>query len=145
MNQKWMRRALIGVLVASGVAAGTAPVASADYDPDKCPVNEPCLYHGPKGTGTKSIQRVLVAIPGPLHIANLARSHFIDGSVVDNRISSIWNRTGWCMLVFSDPNFTGTKVKLDPNGMHEFQAVISSGGIIRDDISSIQMDPNCTG
>jgi Peptidase inhibitor family I36 len=107
MKQKWMRTALVSALVIGGAAGAVAPAASAASFPN-CPAHLPCLYKGPGGTGTKSIQQVL-GTPGPLQIVKLVHSHFIDGTVVDDQVSSVQNNTDWCLRLFRDPDFQGSE------------------------------------
>jgi Peptidase inhibitor family I36 len=139
MNQKWMRSALLGVLVAGAVAGATAPAASAAFA--DCPINQVCLFDGPNGTGEKSIQSVLV-IPSPaqLQIKDLANSHFPSGASLDNRISSFYNNTGWCIQVWTEPNFSGV------SGWgfgHQIVDLTLLDKIYDNNISSIRMVPNC--
>ena len=103
------------VLATAGFVTIGALPASAAY---QCQDNQVCFYEKANYTGT-------VYVPGEMsnnsgQVDQFLIRWFSNGTNVDNRVTSIVNNTGWCVVVYRGPYFR------DDNG-------VESGWLIRPD------------
>jgi len=88
------------VMVYAGLAAVLSPAASANYD--NCPNGYLCLYQHANGTGSKAI------LPPPNIYWNFSNVYFLNGVNANDQVSSVYNRTSWCAVLYRDNDLVGS-------------------------------------
>jgi Peptidase inhibitor family I36 len=101
MKKRLSMGLLSAVLMGVGGIAVLAPEASANYD--GCPVSALCLYQNQNGTGSKAIINdtpgFIFDFPGQPGRMGI---NFLNGQNANDQVSSAFNRSTACTLLFRD-------------------------------------------
>ena len=101
--------AVVALFSVLGVVAIGVHHASAAY---ACRDNQVCFYEGPNWTGSVFVPWEMSGRAG--NVPDFSHRNFTNGTNANDRVTSVINNTGWCVLLFRAAGF------LDENGRGNF-------------------------